>query len=242
LAAALLWPQAWTPAAAAAALLGVGFVGYLVYARKVAPESSCGCMSAKHIPISWRGFGRAAWVAVAGATAIAATQSWPGAIAESPWAAAAALLGETALFVGLSPEFDSVWLIPLRRAKVRLTNPLYGGGDASTVPLQDSVTRLHLSVPYQKTFPLLRTDVREYWDEGEWRVICYGARVDGRQATAVFAVPLRRDHPEQIRVALVDEDSQEVLMRTEGEDVPDPLAHDHDHDHSDAEAMAGPVG
>lgn len=218
LGAVLLWPAYWQPAAAAAAVAGAGFLGYLVYAKKTAPESSCGCMSAKHVPISWRGFARAGWILAAGVTALWATGSWTAAAAGAPVAAVAVMTAQAVLFVTLSPEFDAAWLKPLRRLKVKLRKPLSSGVDM--VPLQASLGRLQQSRPYRETSALLRTGVREYWDSGEWRVICYGARYDDRDATAVFAVPLRVDHPEQIRVAVVDEESEAVLLQLEGPDEP----------------------
>src|SRR5690349_11269861 len=40
----------------AAAVLFTGFLGYLAYTRVAAPQSSCGCSSARTNPIGWRNF------------------------------------------------------------------------------------------------------------------------------------------------------------------------------------------
>ena len=44
LAAVLQLPPAYAAEAAAASVLGAGFLGYLTYAKVVAPDSSCGCL------------------------------------------------------------------------------------------------------------------------------------------------------------------------------------------------------
>lgn len=50
LAAALLAPPTTPLPGAGAALLGVGFLGYLGYARTAAPGSSCGCTARQEAP------------------------------------------------------------------------------------------------------------------------------------------------------------------------------------------------
>jgi hypothetical protein len=212
---ALLAPPAqWTEPVAATAL-SAGFLGYLTYARLAAPDSSCGCLSARRAPVSWRAFARAGVLAGACVLSLAAATGWPAAfglpaatgwpaaLAERPLAAAAALLGEAAAVAALSAEFDAAWLVPLRRLRIRLSHPLAGGG--FEVPLQSTVQQLQRSAAYREVARLLVSDVREHWDEGEWRVLCYTARKDGRATTAVFAVPRLRYEPGAVRVALVDE-------------------------------------
>lgn len=202
LAAALLGLAARAPSLAAA-LLSVGFVGYLGYAVRSAPESSCGCLGAGQAPVSWRGFARALLLltaAVVGATRAAAW--W---IGPRPAVATCALLAaEAAAFVGLSPELDRLWLTPLRRLHVRLTHPLAGAPDV--VPLQATVSLLLRSDAYRRAAPLLTSDVRETWDADDWRILCYTARADGRTATAVFAVPLAGSDPDRVRVSIVHEE------------------------------------
>lgn len=113
------------------------------------------------------------------------------------------------LIVALSPEFDSAWLLPLRRLRARLTHPLRGG---SGVPLLASVQQLQLSAAYRQVAALLTSDVREHWLEQSWRMVCYSARYQGRPATAVFAVPAVGAAPDQVRVALVDDSTGATLL------------------------------
>jgi len=202
---ALLAPPAhWTESVAATAL-ATGFLGYLAYARLAAPESSCGCLSARRAPVTWRSFARAGVLAGAGALSLWAATGWPAALAERPLAAAAVLLGEGAAIVALSAEFDTIWLVPLRRLRIRLSHPLAGGG--FEVPLQSTVTQLQRSAAYRQVARFLVSDVRDHWDEGEWRLLCYTARRDGQDTTAVFAVPRLRYEPDAVRVTLVDDTS-----------------------------------
>jgi hypothetical protein len=204
----LVPPPQWTESAAATAV-AAGFLGYLTYARLAAPASSCGCLGARRAPVSWRSFARAGVLAGAGLLSLWAPTGWPAALAERPLAAAAVLLGEAAAMVALSPELDPVWLVPLRRLRVWLSHPLadLDGFTNVQVPLQSTVQQLQRSDAYRQVARLLVSDVREHWDEGEWRLLCYTARRDGRTTTAVFAVPRLRYEPAAVRVALVDEAS-----------------------------------
>jgi hypothetical protein len=198
----LVPPPQWTESVAATAV-AAGFLGYLAYARLAAPDSSCGCLSARPTPVSWRSFARAGVLAGAGLLSLGAPAGWPAALAERPLTAAAALLAEAAAMAALSPELDRAWLVPLRRLRVRLTHPLAGTG--FEVPLQSTVQQLQRSDAYRRVARLLVSDVREHWDEGEWRLLCFTARHDGRTSTAVFAVPRLRYEPAAVRVALVDD-------------------------------------
>ncbi|MGH3647207.1 MAG: MauE/DoxX family redox-associated membrane protein, partial [Micromonosporaceae bacterium] len=56
---ALLLPPVHPAKPAAAALLAVGFLSFLGYAKLAAPDAGCGCMSARLAPVSWRSFVRA---------------------------------------------------------------------------------------------------------------------------------------------------------------------------------------
>lgn len=211
---ALLLPPAWWMEAAAALALTAGFLAYLAYARVAAPESSCGCLSASRTPVSWRSFARGGTLLLAAGFATAAQVSWLEAIAAQPTAAAAVLLGEAAAIVLLSPELDSSWLLPLRQWRVRRSHPLAGA--SFDVPLESSLQQLHRSGVYRQVAGVLRSDVREHWDDDEWRVLLYSAQHHGRLAAAVFAVPRLRYEPGAVRVALVDETTGETLLSIEG--------------------------
>ncbi|MEV5712137.1 MauE/DoxX family redox-associated membrane protein [Actinoallomurus sp. NPDC052274] len=213
LAAALLLPPVYAGEAVAAAVLATGFLAYLAYARIAAPDSSCGCMSARSMPVTWRGFARAGLILAAALLGTRAGRWWDGPAAH-PWAAGVTLLGEVAALVALSPEADRRWLYPLRRLRVRLRHPL---ADRSfDMPLESSLQQLHGSTAYRQVSGLLRSGLRESWDEEDVRVLCYTAEYEGRLATAVFAVPLRHYRPEEIRVALVDESAESTLLVLDG--------------------------
>ena len=204
----VLPPALWTEAAAGA-VLATGFLAYLGYARRAAPTSSCGCLSARRTPIAWRSFARAGALLLAALAGTAAAGDWLSALAARPVALGAVLLAEAAAIVALSPELDTLWLLPARRAWARVTHPLRGG---SGVPLLSSVQQLQQSEAYRRLGALLRSDVREHWDEGPWRFVSYAARYHGRPVTAVFAVPLLRYEPESVRVAMVDDATGGTLL------------------------------
>ncbi|MFF1817517.1 MauE/DoxX family redox-associated membrane protein [Kribbella sp. NPDC058245] len=205
LALALLSPPAWTAEALAAVVLGAGFTGYLSYAKVVVPEASCGCAGKSAKPVGYRSIGRALLLMATAAGALTASQGW-----WSAGPAALVLIAEAAAFVALSPELDRYWLLPLRRLRVRLSHPLAGTA-SNAVPLAATQRRLLLSPAYRAVNGLLRSDIRDYWDEDDWRFVSYTARYDGRPATAVFAVP--HGDSDSVRVAVVDETSGQTLYR-----------------------------
>lgn len=207
LALTLLSPPAWTAEVLAATALGLGFTGYLVYAKVVVPEACCGCAGKSAKPVGYRSIARALLLTATAAVALTTSQGW-----WSAGPAAAVLIAEAALFVALSPELDRYWLLPLRRLRVRLSHPLAGTA-SNAVPLAATQRRLVNSPAYRAVTGLLRSDIRDYWDEEDWRFVSYTARYDGRPATAVFAVPHGDSAPETVRVAVVDESSGQTLYR-----------------------------
>jgi hypothetical protein len=197
---ALLAPPAPRIEAVAAGVVGAGFLAYLAYARVAAPGSSCGCLGAARAPIGFRAFARAGALLVAAVAATATTGVWTDALSSRP-ALAVVVAAELGSMAALSSELDRHWLLPLRRLRTRWTHPLRT--DPADVPVAATVEQIHRSGAYRRVAAGLLSDVRDHWDEGEWRIVCYAARVDGEPATAVFAVPRLRFDPGAVRVALV---------------------------------------
>jgi hypothetical protein len=199
----LVLPPAYPAEAVAAVALSAGMVGYLTYARLVVPESSCGCLGEKHAPVRWRGFARAGVLVLASVGAATSVRWWGSALLDRPFATVGILAAEAVLIVVLSPELDARWLLPLRRLRLRYRHPL--AGRAFEIPLESTVQQLHKSDAYRSVVELLRSDLLDSWDEGDWRILTYSARRDSGPATAVFAVPRLRYQPDLVRVALVDD-------------------------------------
>ncbi|HET8661681.1 MAG TPA: MauE/DoxX family redox-associated membrane protein [Micromonosporaceae bacterium] len=216
LGAALVLPPALPAEPVAATALALGFLGYLGYARVVVPDSSCGCMSTRRTPVSWRSFARGGLMLGGAALAVTATTSWVDAVGTRPVAGTALLLAEAAAVIAFSPELDAWWLLPLRRLRIRLSHPLAGTGRLAGLPLDSSVDQMQHSAAYRSVAHLLRSDVVEHWDEGDWRILVYSARYGARATTAVFAVPRLRYEPQAVRVALVDDQTGAAV------DPPDP--------------------
>jgi hypothetical protein len=213
-AAALLLPPWWSADAVAAGALATGFVGYLTYAKLAAPDSSCGCLGSTAVPVSWRSLARAGLLVVASASILLADDGWPAAVSDDPVAAGAVFVAELAVFVLVSPELDRRWLLPLRQAYVRWTHPL-AGADPTVVPLAATVQQLVRSPAYGAVADALRSDIRDHWDDGDWRFVCYTAEHGETEGLAVFAIPLGQYEPEAVRVAIVDEDTGATLYRPE---------------------------
>jgi hypothetical protein len=193
--------------ALASALTAVGFLVYLTYSAVSVPEASCGCLGAGHTRVSWRGFARAGLMLAASVAAATSGVAWWTGL--RPVGSTLLLAAEAAAFVALSAELDRYWLTPLRRAYAEVTHPLAGAPDV--VPLQASIGLLLRSEAYKSVAPLLASDVLEHWEaDGDWRILTYAVRFQGRAATAVFAVPLGiGGEPATVRVTIVDE--EEVL-------------------------------
>ncbi|GAA0589949.1 hypothetical protein HPO96_04035 [Kribbella sandramycini] len=204
LALALLLPPVSILKPLAAAALFVGFTGYLIYAKLVVPEASCGCTGAAAKPVGYRAIARASLLLATSLATLTTTEGW-----WSAGPATLALLLEAAAYVVLSAELDRYWLLPLRRLRVRLSHPLAGAKSTGT-PLAATQRRLMHSPAYRAVTGLLRSDIRDYWDDEDWRYVSYTAKYDGRPATAVFAVPHTGD---AVRVAVVDDDSGQTLYR-----------------------------
>ncbi|MGV9595223.1 MauE/DoxX family redox-associated membrane protein [Streptosporangium sandarakinum] len=192
-AAALLLPPPSAAEGVAAAALSAGFLGYLAYAHRVAPTSSCGCLGAHSRPVDRRGFVRAGLLLAMSLVAIGA-EPYP----MDPSLVALGL-AEAVVLLGLSAELDRHWLTPLRRLRVRLRRPL-APPSPGEVPLEVTLRLLYLSPAYCSASALLTSDVQDTWDEDGLRFVVYGA---GRR-TAVFAAPLAGGDPSAVRVALTE--------------------------------------
>jgi hypothetical protein len=208
--AALLLPPALAAEALLATVLCVGLLGYLAYARAVAPDSSCGCLGDRHTPVRWRSFARAAVLLLASALATLGRPWWAVAVASRPFPAIAVLLVEACAVVALSAELDRHWLLPLRRLRVRRRHPLATSAGFE-VPVASSVHQLMRSPAYREAGGWLRSDLLDHWDEGEWRILSYSASYRRRPATAVFAVPRLRYEPARVKAVLVTEADRGVL-------------------------------
>lgn len=193
-----------TAGVGAAVALSAGFVAYLAYARVVAPESSCGCLSEKTMPVRGRSIVRAVVLLGLAAAGGAASSSWVAAWTGRPVAGSVVAVAALAVLAALSPELDRHWLLPLRRLRLRLSHPLASTA-TDDVPVEASVYQLERSPAHTAAVAWLRSDLLDSWEEDDWRVLTYGASYADRPVTAVFAVPRLRYEPEAVRGVLVDE-------------------------------------
>jgi hypothetical protein len=217
-AAALLAAPRSPVTAAATAALGACFTGYLGYARAHAPQSSCGCASARAAPVTWRSFARAGLVAAGGAGCLAAAHPWWSAAASRPAAAAATGLALTAAVAAASAELDDYWLLPLRRARDRLLPPRLARA-SGLVPVAATVELLEASLAWQVMAPVVRSGLADHWDSAGWRILRYSGIQAGpggpRPVSVLFAVDASATADgvtePAIRVSMVDEERQETI-------------------------------
>lgn len=218
LAAALLLRPLSPVGTAGTAALGAGFLGYLGYARAVAPESSCGCTSDRHQPVTWRSFTRAGLVAVGGACCALARAPWWSALARHPAAAVAVIAVLATGLVAVSGDLDQWWLLPLRRVRLRLLgHPL--AGTAGEVPLAATVELLERSLAWQAAATVVRSALVDHWDSDGWRILRYSGVQDGpdgpRPVSVVFALDATATAETAgepvVRVSVVDEERHHIM-------------------------------
>lgn len=218
LAAALLALPLSPATAAGVAALGACFTAYLGYAKVTAPESSCGCTSTRHTPITWRSFTRAGLVAVCGACLALARAPWWSVLAHRPVAAAAVLVLTVVAFGIVSGDLGQLWLVPLRRTRLRLFgHPL--AGTSGEVPVAATVELLEASLAWRAAAQIVRSGLVDYWDSDGWRILRYSGVHNGpdgsRPASVVFALDATASADTTarpvVRVSVVDEESGHVV-------------------------------
>ncbi len=193
------------------------FLAYLGYARKYAPKSSCGCMSADSRPVGWRSIARAALLLGAALAATRAGGYWAADLGVLPLGVFAL---EGALLLALSPDLDR----PRRRLVGRLRELIWphplSVTEGTEVPLAAALAQLHGSEVYGIGGALVCSDVQDSWDAGDWYAISFAGRLGGRHSdgppvTVVFAVP-KRYAPDDIRMSILDEDGEPVVLSPTG--------------------------
>jgi hypothetical protein len=149
---------------APAAALGVGFLGYLTWARRAAPDRSCGCGATRYTPVTWRSYVRVGLVVAGGL-------------------AAGAGLAPAAVGLVVLALVDERWVLPARRLALRL------GGHPHALPPQDvpvaaTVELLETSLAWHQAAGIVRSGLLESWDADGWRFLRYA----GDRVTVVFAL------------------------------------------------------
>ncbi|MFE4588561.1 MauE/DoxX family redox-associated membrane protein [Streptomyces laurentii] len=219
LAAALLAAPTTVVPGAATAALGLGFTGYLAYSKATAPESSCGCGTRAEGPIGTRSFIRAGLVLAGGLAAATADTTWWSEVSGHPVASLVFLLFTAALLLAVSSDLDHLWLLPVRKARLRLFgNPLPSSAGVR-VPVDASVELLERSLAWEAARPVVRSALLDHWDDEGWRVLRYAGTYPDphgtRPVSVLFALDLTASidtaPSPAVRVSLVDEESEQVL-------------------------------
>ena len=233
-AALLAAPDAVAPGITTA-VLGAGFTAYLGYAKATAPESSCGCSARDEGPIGARAFTRAGLVVLGGLVSATADRAWWSQLPRHPVASAALLLVAAAAVLGLSADLDRLWLLPLRKLRLRVFgSPLAGPGERA--PVAASVELLEHSLAWLAAAPLVRSALLDHWDDEGWRILRFaGVHEDARGAhpvSVLFALDLTSTidttPSPAVRVSVIDDRTEELvpldLMRDLPLRTPLPLA------------------
>ncbi|WP_225837958.1 MauE/DoxX family redox-associated membrane protein [Streptomyces sp. NK08204] len=203
----------------AATVLGTGFLGYLGYARATAPESSCGCTARDNGPVSWRAFARAGLVVAGGAAAVGARTAWWTEAVRHPVASVAVLAVALAVLVAVSSDLDHLWLVPLRRTRLKVFGHPLLGNHGEEVPVAASVELLERSLAWVAASPVVRSGLIDHWEADGWRFLQFAGVHDpdgtARPVTVLFALDphATRDTTGNpaVRVTLIDDRTDEPV-------------------------------
>lgn len=204
-------------AGVATGALGLGFLGYLPWARSIAPHSGCGC-AGRAVRVTWRTYARAAAVAATGVATVSLAAPWWQVTAARPGGFAVAAAAGLCGYLAVSPEADDRWLLPTRKLRLRLLgHPL--AAPEEPVPLAASVELLESSLAWWSAAHLVRSGLLEHWLADGWRILRYTGRhetPDGSRAVSVvFALDAHAttcaSRETAIRATVVDEGTGQVL-------------------------------
>lgn len=205
----LALPPARTLALGLACTLALGFLGYLLLARRLAPDAPCACMGGRATRISRSALLRAVALLAMCLTGWSTRAFWAAALLAAPWLALVLALELAALWA-LSPEFGAVgarlgrW--GLRAARLRL--------DPACARVRQDISAieraLQSTAAYRTMRPTLgaRTDA---WREGCWDFVAFGALYERQAATVIFAAPALFD-PLGVSAAVVSDADQTILL------------------------------
>jgi hypothetical protein len=145
-------------------------------------EDGCGCFGGlSTAPVGRRGLVRAALLTIAALGAASVPGTGAEVLSRAGVGAILLLVAETALLLGLSPE------LTIAVERTRNSTPC----ELLDVPVEDTYARLYASHAWRE-FEDSLTSARptEVWRELCHRFVVFPARVDGRAAEVVFAVPV----------------------------------------------------
>jgi hypothetical protein len=204
----LLPPERWW-AMRLASGFAVGFLVYLIIARRVAPERICACMGGHAGKISRQSIARAGFVLVLTLIGWPAQTFWGSTIVAAPWTALVIVAEIFGLWL-LSPEYS--WKGP------QITTRLVHHAQMAVNPTCDGIDIdwdvLDIQVQRTVQFQTLATPVTtrlDHWRDGCWSYIAYHVDYEDQPATAVFAAPALFDARDVSAVVVNDADDTILL-------------------------------
>jgi hypothetical protein len=197
------------------AVLFLTAVGALVELRERRPDAGCGCFGDLSVtPVGLRTITRSALLAAAAL----ATVGQPALRMPTSSGAAglriAIFAAEMLVIAALSPEISE--------ALVRLgySEPC----EVRRVSVGRTLASLGGSAVWRRYGRLMTSDApADIWREGCWRYVVYPGQAEGRSIELIFAVYLRSRRP-QIRAAMLDALTNEVLTGPQAGPIPDPVS------------------
>jgi hypothetical protein len=194
------------------AVLFLTAVGALVELRERRPDAGCGCFGDLSVtPVGLRTITRSALLAAAALATVGQPALHMPTSSGAAGLRIAIFAAEVLVIAALSPEVSE--------ALVRLgySEPC----EVRRVSVGRTLTSLGGSAVWRRYGRLVTSGApADIWREGCWRYVVYPGQAEGRNVELIFAVYLRSRRP-QIRAAMLDALTNEVLTGPQAAPVPD---------------------
>lgn len=160
-------------------------------------DEGCGCFGGLSTsPVRFRTMLRACLFLLAALSVLAVPATGLDVLRNATGWHAAIVIGELAVFAGLSPEIGV--LVARRRERIPCEH--------RTVPLSETFAILHASDQWRAYSPMIVTaDPADMWRELCWRFLAYQGEEDGEEVEIVFAVSTDERDP-TVKAAIVRPD------------------------------------
>jgi hypothetical protein len=209
----LVAPGARLAALGLATFLTLGFLVYLVLAKRIAPDAICACMAGKASRVSWRSFARAGVLCALTVVGFPVNMFWGTALAAAPW---------LALVIAL--EFAGLWILSPESGDALARLRLSGAGEAARALRQrmdptcarvpQDIGAIERALSAAPAYRALRNNMgarTDAWREGCWDYISYSATYEQQPATVIFVAPALFD-PRDVSAAVVSERDGSILL------------------------------
>jgi hypothetical protein len=200
--------------------LTLGFVLFLIWAKRTAPDKPCGCLGVRETPVTWKSLLRAALLLLMSSAALYGAQYWLDSLQREPlWLTVIA--AEVGVILYLSPEIDWEFLVQhLKRQSVFVEQA--GNLDCTmlpTPPFTKTLAHVLRIRDFRRLEHCIKGGLADQWREGCWHYFSFDVEYQGQQGQLVIAAPLVWD-ANRVRVVIVDQEASRTLLQDPQETTP----------------------